>query len=282
VLEHHTLCPLPPAVRVLCAALRAGSRFGALSLLLVLFSVNDPPITVYTLAPSFLVAVLLPEVYARLGLRVFSGRAGIREGRLWVERPGLRVEVPCAAIARVGAWRLPWPSSGVTLGLASGARFPAVLALRHPAPLLEDLAAHGVEAARAALASPPIRYATARAAWPRRFFDSAWCRVVLFSLLPAAIGFNAHQHIAFGAFLGEYYLMGLGAWLGTAVEYWATALIYLALWAGLFRAGAEGLSLAVAWLAPERAGGARRFAERAATPLFYLSVPALLAVRFLA
>ena len=40
--------------------------------------------------------------------------------------------------------------------------------------------------------------------------------------------------------------------------------------------------LAAAQLAPERAGGARRFAERAATALFYVSVPALLAVRFLA
>jgi hypothetical protein len=76
--------------------------------------------------------------------------------------------------------------------------------------------------------------------------------------------------------------MGPSAWLSTAAEYWLTALTYLALWSGLFRTGVEGLSLGVAWLAPEWAGGARRFAERAATPLFYLSVPALLGVRFLA
>jgi hypothetical protein len=282
VLEHHTLCALPPAVRALCAAVRGGSRLGVVSLILVLLGGTDPPITVYTLAPTFLVVVLLPEAYARLGARIFAGRAGIGDGRLSVERPGRRVEVPCAAISSIAPWRLPWPLPGVTLHLASGARFPERLALRDPAPLLASLATQGVGAARAALASPPIRYASARAAWRRRFFDRVGCKVVLFSLLPAAIGFNAHQHIAFGAFLGEYYLMGPGAWLRTAAEYWTTALLYLALWSGLFRTGVEGFSLLAAWLSPERAGGARRFAERAATPLFYVSVPALLAVRFLA
>jgi len=282
VFEHHTLCALHPAVRALCAALRAGSRLGAVLLILVLLSVNDPPITVHTLVPTFLVVVLLPEVYARLGARIFTGGARIGEGCLSVERPGRRVEVPCASITGVRPWRVPWPLPGITLGLASGARFPERLALRNPAPLLESLAAQGVAAAQSALVSPSIAYASARAAWPRRFWESVWCKVGLFSLLPAGIGFNAHQHIAFGALLGEYYVMGLGAWLSTAAEYWLTALVYLALWSGLFRTGVEALSLGVAWLSPERAGGARRFAERAATPLFYLSVPALLAVRFLA
>jgi apolipoprotein N-acyltransferase len=278
---HHTLCALAPASRVLCALLRACSRLGAIALLVALASVNDPPITVYTLAPTFLVAVLLPELYARLGLRAFEGTAGVRDGRLAVERPGLRAEVPVASIARIEPWRVPWPLPGVTLVLASGARFPLRLALRDPEPLLARLAAEGVEAARAAIASPVIRYAAARARWPRRFFDSPWCKVVLFSLLPAGIGFNAHQHIAFGAFLGEYYLMGPVAWLRSAAEYWTLALVYLALWSGLFRAAVEGFARIAAQLAPEKAGGARRIAERAATPLYYLSVPALLAVRFL-
>jgi hypothetical protein len=281
VLEHHTLWALHPAVRLLCIALAALAWAGLLALLALLLLANDPPLTVDLLSRGFLFLVVVPHVCLRLSLRGFAGTARILNGKLRVDRPGRSVEVQCASIAGIQPWRIPLPQPGLTLQLASGARFPDRLALRDPVPLLEDLARAGVRSAQSALGTSAVRYANARAAWTRRFFDSAWCKVVLYSLLPAAIGFNAHQHIAFGAFLGEYYLMGLGAWLRTAAEYWLTALLYLAMWAGLFRIAVEGFSLAAAGFKSERAGGARRLAERAATLLYYLSVPALLAVRFL-
>lgn len=282
MLEHHTLWALPPVARALAAALMLVSRVCLLLLLVAVWRANDPPITVDLLARDFLAFVIVPELCARLLCRAFAGSARVEAGSLRVERGGRRLEVPCASIERVQPWRLPLPRPGLTLELRSGARFPARLALADPARLLEALAAADVAAARDALARPAVRYAAARAAWPRRWYDRAFTKVVLFALLPGCIGFYAHQHIAFGALLGEYYLMGLAAWLRSFAAHWLTGALYLALWAGLFRMAAESLLLSAAHAAPERAGGARRIAERAATALFYVSVPALLAARFLA
>ena len=73
----------------------------------------------------------------------------------------------------------------------------------------------------------------------------------------------------------------IGDWLRSAAMHWLTGVLYLVLWAGLFHIARESLLLALAHAAPERTGGARRIAERAATALYYVSVPAMLAVRFL-
>jgi hypothetical protein len=287
VAEHHTagalpVSALPAPARALAATLRGCAVVMSLWLLLWLVTANDPPVTLGPLARAFAVFVAVPELCARLLLRAFEGRVHIARGSLIAVRGGRRIEVPCASIAEVRVWRLPLPSPGVTLELASGATLPARLALPDPGRVLALLDDAGVPAARGALPLPAVRYAAARAAWPVRWYERPACKVGLFALLPAAVGFYAHQHIAFGALLGEYYLMGLGAWLRTAGEYLLTALLYLALWATLLRVAQEGVLLAWARLAPERAGGARRIAERAATALFYLSVPALLAARFLA
>jgi hypothetical protein len=103
----------------------------------------------------------------------------------------------------------------------------------------------------------------------------------LASLLPAAVAFNAHQHIAFGGFFGEYRLIGLRAWLTTALLYEVTSALYLVLWWGTFRIAVEASCWAGALAAPGRASGVRRLAERAGALLYYASIPALLALRFL-
>ncbi|HVH17001.1 MAG TPA: hypothetical protein VNF72_01765 [Myxococcota bacterium] len=280
--EHHTLWALPPVAHALSAALMLVARVCLLLLLVAVWRANDPPITVDLLVGDFLALVLAPELCARLIGRAFEGHASVETGRLEVMRGGRRMEVPCTSIARALAWRLPLPQPGLTFTLRSGARFPARLALPDPARLLDELAAAGLAPARDALTHPAVRYAAARAAWPRRWYDRPIFKVLVFALLPGGIGFYAHQHIAFGGLLGQYYLMGLAAWLRSAATYWLTGALYLALWAGLFHIAVESLLLSAAYAAPERAGGARRIAERAATALFYISVPALLAVRFLA
>jgi hypothetical protein len=281
VREHHTVSALPPVARALSSALMLLARVCLLLLLVAVWRANDPPITVDLLARDFLVLVVAPALCAFFVNFAFAGHACVEGETLVVVRGGRRLEVPCASIARVLPWRLPLLQSGVTLALRSGALFPARLALGNPGRLLEDLASAGVVSARDALADPAVRVAAARATWPRRWYARPFVKVLLFALLPGGIGFYAHQHIAFGALLGEYYLMGLGAWLRSAASYWLTGALYLALWAGFFRIATESLLLAAAHAAPERTGGARRIAERAATALYYVSVPAMLAVRFL-
>jgi hypothetical protein len=279
--EQHTLHALPAVARAIAATMMIAARAFLLLLLAAVLLADDPPVTVDMLARDFLALVVAPEVVAWLVCRAFAASAWLESGRLVVLRGGRGLEVPCASIARVLPWRLPLPLPGVSLVLASGARFPARLALPDPARLLESLAAAGVETARDAQPRSPVRYAAARAAWPRRWYERPPCKVLLFAVLPGAVGFYSFQHIAFGALLGEYYQMGLGAWLRSAFLYWLTAALYLALYAGAIRIAVESALLGAASAAPERTGGARRFAERAATSLFYVSVPILLALRFL-
>jgi hypothetical protein len=58
--------------------------------------------------------------------------------------------------------------------------------------------------------------------------------------------------------------------------------LYLVLWAGCFRVAIETLAWLGAGLAPARAAGMRSAAERSAALLYYVSIPGLLALRFLA
>ena len=270
---------LPAAARFAAAALRALSRASFPLLLIALLRASDPPLTPAVLARALFALALLPELCARLILRAFAAPCQIEAGVLQIPSTLRRFEVPCSALTRVALLRLPLPSPGLSLVLRSGERLDIALCARDPAPLLEALASAGV-------ATPPAHdaaraFADARASCPHRWWDRDLVRIGLASLVPGAIAFNAHQHIAFGGTFGEYYLMGLRAWLASAAGYWFTAALYLVLWAGCFRFALETLAWLGACAAPLRARGLRRAGERSAAAVYYLSVPLLLALRFL-
>ena len=271
---------LPPAARLVAAALRTVSRASLPVLLVALLRAMDPPLTPFVLGQGLFALVLLPELCARLVLRAFAADVRVEDGALQIAGALQRVELARGALERAQAWRVPLPSAGLSLRLRSGAPLGVGLAAADPSAL------HGLLTAAGAALPPPgdaaSAFARARAACPRRWWDSALVKIGLASLVPGAIGFNAHQHIAFGGFLGEYYLMGLGAWLESAARYWAAGALYLVLWAGCLRVAVETLAWLGTVLAPARAAGMRSAAERSAALLYYVSIPALLALRFLA
>jgi hypothetical protein len=189
--------------------------------------------------------------------------------------------VPSSAVVGVRAWRIPLPGPGFSLVGSSGRRLGYGLQMRDPAPAILALAEQGgIEPARAALDHPTIVYGRAKAGAGRWRWYHLVVKFPLFALAPAAVLFNAHQHIAYGGALGEYYLLGLGPFLQTVAIYWATTTIYCVLWASLWRGPAEAASLVAARVAPSRAAGVRRAAEIACRVLYYGGVPVLLAIRF--
>jgi hypothetical protein len=252
---------------LLLAAVLLGSEVGA----------GLPPLLDAVLALS-----LLPALAAHLVGRALRCEVAVLGADLVLRRRGLRVELPLASIERVLPWRAPLPRPGFGLGLRSGARLRWSLAAPDPAPLLRALADAGVGAARDALRHPMLVYAEARAAAGRPLWNRWPAKVALFALLPGGVAFYAHQHIAYGGLLGEYYLLGPGAYVRTALLMWLHAGLLLALYAAGWRALVELAALAAAWRAPSRAAALRRAAEGAAAALYYASVPALLALRFLA
>jgi apolipoprotein N-acyltransferase len=271
---------LSPPARLAAAALRGVSCASFPVLLVALLRATDPPITPVVLAEALFALALLPELCARLVLRAHAAELRVEDGALHVAGALRRVDLARGALSRAEAWRLPLPSAGLALRLASGARAGIGLAAPDPSALHALLAQAG--AAPPAHTDPAAAWASARAACPRRWWDRALVKVGLASLLPGAVGFSAHQHIAFGGLFGEYYLMGPAAWLESAARYWAAGALYLVVWAGCFRAAVETLTWLAARAAPARAAGMRSAAERSAALLYYLSIPALLALRFLA
>ncbi len=242
---------------------------------------NDFVLTPAVLIRMFLVLTALPAVTAWLALRTAAARVAVGAGMLVLERRNLRVDVPCDAIVAVVPWRVPLPSAGLTLRLRSGQRLRQRVQPSDPAALLTALAEHGgVEDARRALRHPTVVYATAKRRPPSRWYHYA-AKYPLFALLPTVVLFNAHQHIAYGALLGEYYLLGLGSWLATLTTYWTTLTIYLVLFAAVWRGIAEAVALLMAWLAPARAVRVRRQVEVGCRLLYYGGVPVLLVLRFL-
>jgi hypothetical protein len=271
----------PRAARAIAAAALGLAGANLLVVLAAVVVQTDPPVTLRPLAEALAAGSLLPAALARLLARGFRGRAALDGSELVLERRGLRVEVPLASIARVRPWRIPLPGPGLALGLRSGAPLAWTLGLRDPALLLAALAGAGTPGAAGALASAPVVYARARAARRRRWFERPLVKLVLFALLPACVGFYAHQHIAHGGLFGEWNVFGPVAWLCTLGLLWLHAALLLLLFAAAWRAGVEALALAAAWTLPARAALVRRLAEGGAAALYYASVPALLALRFL-
>jgi len=224
---------------------------------------------------------LLPALGASAIARALRGVLSVDARGARLARAGLALDVPATSIAAVRVWRVPLPGPGFALVTASGRRLPYAVQALDPGPALAALAdVAGVETARTALRHPTVVYAGAKAAagaW--RWRDLA-AKFPLFALAPAAVLFRAHQHIAYGGTLGEYYLLGLSQFLQTAAIYWVTTTIYCVLWASVWRGPAEGASLLAAYVAPSQAARVRRAAEIACRVLYYAGVPALLALRF--
>jgi hypothetical protein len=243
---------------------------------------TDPPVTPEILAHLVVVLAAAPAASAWLLARLVAVRVDVGREDVVISRRDLRVDVPCDAIVGVWPWRIPLPAPGVALRLASGRQLRWGLASADPLPLLRALVeAGGVRAARAAFTHPTVVWAHARAGRRRWWWDRPLAKFVLFTFLPAAVLFNAHQHIAYGGTLGEYYLLGPAAWLRTLAVHWATIAVYCVLYASLWRGLGEVVALAAAGAAPSHAARMRRAVETSCRVLYYGGVPVLLGLRFL-
>jgi hypothetical protein len=270
----------PPAGRIAVSILLALSAASLPAILLVVMLANDPPVTPSDVMRMVRDLTLLPGALGLLIRQAFRADVSV-ENELVIERRGVRLEVPFAAIGRVLPWRIPLPGPGCTLQLRSGRRLrDGGLELRDPAALVAALAARDVPAARAVVADAALAWASARAARPPRGWLHWIAKFPLFALLPTAVLFNAHQHIAHGALLGEYYSLGLGSYVRTFLTYHATLTIYLVLYASVWRGAAEAVTLAAAHLSPVSAPAVRRAAERVCSLAYYAGVPLLLLLRF--
>jgi len=260
-----------PAWRVVIAALRLWSRAGMLFVTALVVLGSGVEMTPLVLFRAVAVAAALPALAAWLLERAFAARL-VRDGtRLLARARGRRVEIPLDAVAEAVPWRVPLPRPGVTLRLRDGASL--AVALDDPGALLVLLGADPYV--------PIARWAAVRA----RARQGGWYRPLvhfpLFGLVPGAILFRTHQWIAYGGTFGQYYLLGLRAYLGTFVLYWATVTIYLVLWSNLWRLVAEGVTLVGAWAAPADVTALRRRVERAYALSYYGGALLVLVLRLL-
>lgn len=271
----------PTVWRVIGAALVVLSR-ASLPLIGVGVLTADGPIPLMVLVRTLCVCALLPALAAWLIERAFMARVEVHPTESVIESRGLRIEIPRTAIADVSPWALPLPGPGFALRMQSGRRFSYGLQLADPTALLSALAeTGGVTAASAAMHRPALIYAHAKHGVVRRRWYRRLGKFVLFPLVPTAVWFYAHQHIAYGGLLGQYYLEGLSPYLKTLYISWGLAAIYLLLYASVWRAVAEGAALIAAWLAPHRATTVRWIIEIVCALVYYAGVPAIVVLPFL-
>jgi len=269
--------------RVVAGVLVAVSRGSLPIILLLVMTASDPPVTPPVLFVLVTVLAGVPGVAAWLIGRAFAAQVEARSDGLVIRRVGWHLEVPWPAITQIIPWVVPLPGVGLSFRLGSGRRLPCSVEVEDPAVLLAELAERGgVAAAGVAAAHPAVGFGRARATVGRRRWYHWMGRFPLFALLPTGVLFNAHQHIAYGGLLGQYYLFGLQAYLRTFAVYWATVTIYVVLYAAVLRGVAEAIAWIVAWAAPRFAVPVRRAVETAGQILYYGGVPLLLALRFLA
>jgi hypothetical protein len=275
-------CAYPTVWRLVGGACVGMSRASLLVIGLGVLT-SEGPVPLVVLLRALLVGALLPALAGWLIERACVAEVEVRASELLVQGRGLRVEIPRTAVAAVVAWTLPLPGPGFALRLQSGRRFSYGLQAPDPTPLLAAFAGGaGIAAAHAATQHPVLVWAHAKHS------DRGWrwyhwlAKFVLFALVPTAVWFYAHQHIAYGGLLGQYYLEGPGPYLKTFVISWSLAAIYLLLYASAWRAAAECVALTAAWLVPRRAAVARRAVEIVCRVAYYAGVPVVVLMPFLA
>jgi hypothetical protein len=260
--------------RMVAGALVALSRASLLVIAAALLAA-DGPVPLLALVRALVVLSLLPALAATALGRALAVDVEVNAGALNVDRADLRIEVPRAAVARVAAWRVPLPGPGVSVWTYSGRRLVHGLEVADPTCLLAAMAS-----------SPPafhpvVAWAHARASRPTTRWYHVAVKYVLFPILPAAVWFNAHQHIAYGGTFGQYNLEGAARWIQSLVIHWGLTVVYLLLYASVLRALAEAIALAAAAVAPSRAVRVRRLVELACSGAYYVGIPVLVALPFL-
>jgi len=242
---------------------------------------TEEPVTVARLGSLVVAFALLPQAAAGLVRRALVARVTVEGGQLVVERPGWRLDVPVASIAALRPWRMPLPGPGLGLRLRSGRGLPYGLETRDPLALVDALTDGGADVGAAAREHPVVVYAHAKARSRERRWWHRLGKFVVFPLVPTAVWFNAHQHIAYGGLLGQYYLEGLRPYLTTLVVSWGLAACYVLLYAAVARAAVEAVDLLTAAVAPSLAARVRRAAEITLGVVYYGGIPALVVLPFL-
>ncbi|MCU0684253.1 MAG: hypothetical protein MUF34_18765 [Polyangiaceae bacterium] len=237
-------------------------------------------------APALLVAQALaafsggPWALTALLRRLRRAKVELGATHLTLTLRGTQVEIPLASIKALRPFALPLPGAGLALELASGRRFRQRLLLDAPGALLAALAER-LPAARGALGRPPVAFADAqheRSRQPWYFWALKWG---VYPLVLTVIVFRLNQFIMYGGPLGQYQMYGLGPYLKSFLNYWASTAGGLALYAAIVRALAEPLAFALTWLLPARARLFRGGAEIVCQGAYFVLVPAFVALRFL-
>lgn len=272
---------LRPWQRALIAALRAFARTSVLVLGAIALFGDDASRGMLQQIRQFAAFVVVPELLAWLLARWSRTRMRIEADHLVLETHRRRVEIPLRSLATVRPWRVPLPSPGVDLYLASGRRWPQGLAMYDPLGLVAALMRVGAERLEGYEASTRLAHYLRALARPPRRLDHPLVKFVLFPLVPALPAFRLHQHIAYGGTFGEYYTFGAGAWFGALALWWASWAVALVLVAGGLRALVEAGALATLVLRPERTASVRATLLAAARLVYFLGVPGWLLLRLM-
>jgi len=273
-------CAYPTAWRVVGGILVAVSRV-SLPLIAIGVLTTNGPVPLIVLGRALAVCALLPAIAAWLIERACMVDVEVVAAELVLHGRGLRVDIPHTAIVGIRPWMVPLPGPGVALRLRSGRRFSYGLQMTDPTQLIAALADRGIVAAGEAIRHPVVVYAHAQSSMAAWRWYHPMAKFVLFALVPTAVWFNAHQHIAYGGLLGQYYLEGLGPYVTTFLVSWSLAAIYVLLYASVWRGVAETVALIAAWIAPARALTVRRGVEIACRLAYYVGVPVLVLLPFL-
>ena len=224
---------------------------------------------------TFVGLCLLPEAAAWAILRAGRARGRIEGAHLVLEQDAQRIEIATREIVGLRAWRLPLPSHGAQLALAStGKDWRFGLAGADAGGLARAL---GLQAPAGRAAA----YAHACLAQARGLLDRVAFKFLLFPLVPALPAFRLHQVIAYGGTFGEYYTFGLKAYVTALLLWWASWAVNLVLIAAGLRTVVELVSLGTLAAKPAALVRVRPWLERAAKLVYYVGVPVWLGMRML-
>ena len=270
---------LPPVARLTAGLLRVFARTSLLFMAAAIVLIDNFQANTLAQIRVFVSVFLTPEAASWCVLFAFAARATIKNSTLVLTRGKWREEIALRDIVAVKSWRLPIPSFGATLLLASGQRWHLSLLLVNPTTFARALAEAGCSLAFEPAPSRGITYLQACLAIRRWRLDFPVVKFVMLPFVLAIPAFYLHQHIAYGSGFGEYTSYGLKAYLMAFGLWWAAWAIGVALSSAVLRALIEIGTLLTVLARPEQAISVRRWLERLGAMALYLGLPSWLLLR---
>ncbi len=271
-----------PRWNIICISLHLVARFSLVGIIiLVIFYQDNDPISKLALLKIFGFSCAVPEMIVVVMKYYFSSSIQINENTIIIEQRNQKLVIPVKKVDYITPSALPLPEYSLDLHLLDSNKTILQILTNNAKNIIDRLKMTNISFVPSSKNISYFKsYIEARSTINKNRLDSPFIKFFLFALVPAIPVFHLHQYIAYGGAFGEYYAYGLQAYLLAFAIWWASWIIYMAMFAVPIRVFIEFGSVLFSFFNIANALISRFILEWLGRILYYVGIPALLLARY--